>query len=309
MKRWISSRTFSNRFVPNLPVRTGKLIKRQKGRSMLLGKMKPREVEEAIKRGAVVILPVGTIEQHGYHLPLDTDVAVPTYIAEKAAERTGDVVVPPVNYGYNEKDLAFIGTVSVSAETFTCYLVEICRSLAHMGFKRIMILNGHGYNSTMVGTAGMVVIEQTDAYCATADWWSLIADTLDEIRESEAPGGMSHACEMETSVQMVLDPEHVDMSQAVKETDFPFKGSRFVWYDMRQSPVSLKLPFHMLTRSGVIGDATVATREKGERIVSAAVDRLVEFLEEFKRIAPVEGSKQGPMHPGRGFQVLGENPD
>lgn len=274
---------------------------------MLLAKMKQQEVAEAIVRGAIAILPVGTMEQHGYHLPVDTDVAIPAHIAAKAAGRTGDVVLPAVNYGYNEKDLAFAGTVSVSAETFTRYLVEIGRSLARTGFKRILILNGHGYNSNMVGTAGMVIIEQTDAYCATANWWSLCADVLDEIRESEAPGGMSHACEMETSVQLVLDEEHVDMSQAEKEIDYPFKGSRFVWYDMHQSPVSLKAPFQMLTRSGVIGDPTLATPEKGQRILAAATGRLVEFLEEFRRVVPAEGSKAGPMAPGPGFQVREDN--
>ena len=264
---------------------------------MLLAKMKQHEVKEAIERGAIALLPVGTMEQHGFHLPIDTDIAIPAYIAEEAAKRTGDVVAAPVNYGYNEKDLAFAGTVSVSAETFTRYLFEICRSLAHMGFKRLMILNGHGYNSTMVGTAGMLVIEQTDAYCATANWWSLISDLLDEIRESEIPGGMSHACEMETSVQLVLDPEHVDMSRAVKEIAFPFKGSRFVWYDMHQSPVSLKLPYQMLTRSGVIGDPTLATLEKGEQMLTTAIDRLAAFLAEYREVVPPEGSNLGPMRP------------
>jgi creatinine amidohydrolase len=270
---------------------------------MLLAKMKQQEVAEAVERGAIAILPVGTMEQHGYHLPVDTDVAIPAYIAAEAARRTGDVVLPAVNYGYNEKDLAFAGTVSVSAETFTRYLVEIGRSLARSGFKRILILNGHGYNSNMVGTAGMVIIEQTDAYCATANWWSLCADVLDEIRESEVPGGMSHACEMETSVQLVLDAEHVDMSQAVKEIDYPFKGSRFVWYDMHQSPVSFKVPFQMLTRSGVIGDPTLATPEKGARILTAGIEGLAEFLEEFRRVVPAEGSTAGPMLPGTSFQV------
>jgi creatinine amidohydrolase len=270
---------------------------------MLLAKMKQQEVAETIERGAIAILPVGTMEQHGYHLPVDTDVAIPAYIAAEAAKQTGDVVLPPVNYGYNEKDLAFSGTVSVSAETFTRYLVEIGRSLARTGFKRILILNGHGYNSNLVGSAGMVIIEQTDAYCATTNWWSLCADVLDEIRESEVPGGMSHACEMETSVQLALDAEHVDMSQATKEIDYPFKGSRFVWYDMHQSPVSFKAPFQMLTRSGVIGDPTLATPEKGARILTAAIERLVEFLEEFRRVVPAEGSKVGPMAPGPGFQV------
>lgn len=270
---------------------------------MLLAKMKQQEVAEAIERGAIAILPVGTMEQHGYHLPIDTDVAIPAHIAAQAANQTGDVVLPPVNYGYNEKDLAFAGTVSVSAETLTRYLVEIGRSLARTGFKRILILNGHGYNATMVGTAGMVIIEQTDAYCATANWWSLCADVLDEIRESEVPGGMSHACEMETSVQLVLDREHVDMSRAVKEIDYPFKGSRFVWYDMHQSPVSLKAPFQMLTRSGVIGDPTLATAQKGARILSAATERLVAFLEEFRQVAPAEGSRAGPMAPDPDFQI------
>ena len=93
------------------------------------------------------------------------------------------------------------------------------------------------------------------------------------------------------------------MTRAVKEIDYPLRGSRFVWYDMHQSPVSFKAPFQMLTRSGVIGDATLATSEKGEQILTAAIERLVEFLEEFRRVVPAGGSRASPMHPGADFQV------
>jgi len=249
---------------------------------MILQKMKWPEVKEEIARGTVVIVPVGSTEQHGPHLPIDTDIAITYYIAVKAAEIESAVVAPPVNYGYNEKDLTFPGTVSVKTETFICYLFDICESLSRTGFKKILLLNGHGWNTFLITTVSHMVNEKNDVLCAATSYWDLIdRKVIQEVRESEIPGGMSHACEFETSIQLYLDPAHVDMSRAVRELGF--HKTEYTFHDLlERPPVELKTAFSKVTRSGVIGDPTLASREKGEKLIQSAIQRLAEFLHLFK---------------------------
>jgi creatinine amidohydrolase len=245
---------------------------------MLLQKMKWPEVKEELGKGTVVIVPVGSTEQHGYHLPIDTDVAATCYIACQAAERERAIVAPPVNYGYNEKELAFPGTVSVRAETLIQFLFDICHSLSRTGFKRILLLNGHGFNTFLVVTVSHMVNERTDSLCAATSYWQLIdKDLLRNVRESKTPGGMAHACEFETSLQLFLDPGHVDMSKAVKEMSF--YETRYTFFDLIEvPPVMIRTNWDKNSRSGVIGDPTLATREKGEKLVNAAIEGLAEFF-------------------------------
>ncbi|MGQ9631365.1 MAG: creatininase family protein [bacterium] len=249
---------------------------------MLLKDMKWPEVREEIAKGTVVIVPVGSTEEHGHHLPLDTDVAITTHIAERAAERAGAIVAPPVNYGYNEKELDFPGTASVKAETLIRYLYDICNSLVRSGLKRVLILNGHGWNTGIIDVVQHMINEMGDALCASASYWDLIPkDVVKEVRESRIPGGMSHSCEFETSIQLHLNPERVDMTKAVREIGF--QETPFTFFDLlEQPPVRLRTSFSKNTKSGVIGDPTLATKEKGERLVEAAVERLAEFLRLFK---------------------------
>lgn len=249
---------------------------------MLLQKMKWPEVRGELERGRVVIVPVGSTEQHGYHLPIDTDVAITYYIACQAAEKERAIVAPPVNYGYNEKELAFAGTVSVKAETLIQFLFDVCHSLSRTGFKKILLLNGHGYNTFLTTTVSHMVNERTDSLCASTSYWQLIdKDLLRSIRESKTPGGMSHAGEFETSIQLFLDPEYVDMSKAVKEMNFC--ETKYTFFDLLEvPPVVIRTHWDKNSKSGVIGDPTLATREKGEKLVNAAIEGLIEFLRLFK---------------------------
>ena len=249
---------------------------------MLLQKMKWPAVKAEVEKGTVVIVPVGSTEQHGYHLPIDIDVAVVYHIACRAAERCGAIVAPPVNYGYNEKDLAFPGTVSVRAETLIQLLGDICRSLLRTGFRKMLLLNGHGYNTFLVQTVAHTVNEEPDALCAAASYWDLIdRQLLRNLRESTVPGGMSHACEFETSIALYLDPEHVEMDKAVRE--MAFCQTPYTFFDLvLRPPVLLRTAWDRNSRSGVVGDPTLATREKGEKLVDAAVAGLAEFLRLFR---------------------------
>ena len=247
---------------------------------MILQKMKWPEVKEQIEKAVVAVVPIGSTEQHGYHLPIDTDISVPYHIAIKATEDTGDIVAPPINYGYNEKDLSFPGTVSVKTNSFLSYVFDVCDSLSRTGFKKILLLNGHGYNTFLVHTVCNMVNEKAGSLCASTSYVQLIPDIIEEIRQSRFPGGIAHSGELETSIQLFLNPESVDMDKAVKE--FGFHETKYTWIDVKTPPVYIRTKFANNTRSGVIGDPTLATREKGERIITALIERLAEFLRLFR---------------------------
>jgi creatinine amidohydrolase len=228
-----------------------------------------------------VIIPVGSTEQHGPHLPLSVDVDVPTYIATKAAERTGAVVAPPVTYGYNEKEWRFPGTVSLKTETLMAVLYDIVESLSRSGFRYALLLNGHGYNGFIAPQVVHKVAENLPILCATVNYWDLVLDVAKEVRESER-GGMSHACEFETSAMLYINPASVDMSKAVDE--FPRVEGKHVWLEIiERSPIFIRPRWDILTDSGVCGRPTLASAEKGKRLVETAVDRVVEFLGSFQR--------------------------
>jgi creatinine amidohydrolase len=251
---------------------------------MLLAKMTYEQVDAAMADGKTVILPVGSTEVHGAHLPVDIDINIPYNIAQLAAERTGDLVAPPINYGYNERESReFAGTYSARTFSFYNYVFDICSSFSRSGFRRVFVLNGHGGNTTLIQHM-MRDLEAVDATVACATWWELAKDTLMAVRDTPH-GGMNHACEMETSAALYLDPEHVDMSRAVKDM------SMEDWYQTDltrvdsvagRGPVYMLLPFRRYTQVGVMGDPTVATRDKGHAMINASVDHLAEFLTLFR---------------------------
>jgi creatinine amidohydrolase len=248
---------------------------------MILAKMKWPEVQAEVEKGTPVLVPVGSTEQHGPHLPLDTDMAICYYIAEKAAERSQTIVAPPLNFGYNEKELMFPGTISLRSETLLHCLVDICLSLARSGLRRIAIINGHGYNRFLVPQAAHIVMEKSEALVAAITYWDLISDLVEKHRESKL-GGISHSCEFETSCQLYLDPAHVDMSKAVEEV--PPILSKYTWSDLASaSPVYIRARFDRLSKSGVMGNPLLASAEKGKIWVEAAIERLADFLERFKQ--------------------------
>lgn len=242
------------------------------------------EIRDAVAQNRVAVLPVGTVEQHGPHLPLVTDVLTATEMSRRAIERIPEqaLLMPSVYYSFNEHHMDFPGTIAIQGETLIRYVTDIGLSLARHGFRKVLLVNGHGSNVPFLDIAARQITIQSEAICAMASWWSLIpASLLSELRESEYPGGMAHGCELETSVLLHLRPDLVQFDKAKR--DIHFEPSQFFFWDLqRPSPIVFQEWFSRYSETGTVGDPTKATKEKGEKFVDAVVDRMVELISDFR---------------------------
>ena len=241
------------------------------------------EIKDLVKRDPVIVLPIGSVEDHGEHLPIDVDNFLITRICEEAAKRMDGemILLPPIYYGFEEHHRDFPGTIDIGMEHLLHFVVDVTRSVARHGFTRILLADGHGSNMPILDLAARRTVLETDALCAAFIWPSLARESIDRIRESEKPGGMAHACELETSVYLYLDESRVQMSNAKKEIGIP--PSHFIWTDlMLSSPVLMMDVWSRFSKSGVVGDPTLATREKGRVVFEAVVEGLISLVREFR---------------------------
>ncbi len=250
------------------------------------GEMTWPEIKTAADSGRVAVVPVATIEDHGKHLPVDTDVRLCVAACDAAGALAPDriVVIPPINHGYSPHHMDFPGPITIGAETFIRYCVDVCRSVAYHGFKRILIVNGHGSNTPFVDIIARLTIVETGATCAAVNYWAVpgVREVAESLRESDAVGGMNHACEFETSIYLALKPELVDMSKAVRELDH--RPTKNYWTDLvaGDGPLVMMEHWSALTQTGVMGDPTKASAEKGRRLLEAAAKGIVELVDELR---------------------------
>jgi creatinine amidohydrolase len=246
---------------------------------MRLAEMTWQEAKRAVEENRLVIVPVGSTEAHGPHLPLDVDTHQAGRVAELLAERVGAVVAPALPYSYAVTWMGFPGTVTLSAETFQQVLVEIVESLAAHGFRRIMILNAHRPNGSSVDVAARRVIDNldpgSDLQVSALSYWEPGAARVHALRRSQV-GGMGHACEFETSFQLATRPELVHMER-LEGVHAPLVGWDLVapgeparTYEAWPAPSE--------AHPAIFGDPTVASAESGQAFLGAVVDALVEFV-------------------------------
>lgn len=241
-------------------------------------KLRRTEIAEAAKAGAIVIVPMGAIEQHGPHLPINTDINTSTEIALRAAHtvtrRGGRVLVaPPIWWGLSPYHMVYPGTLTLELETFTSLVVDICKSIAAHGFKKIVLLNGHGGNVNFINTMS-IKLSQLDIFVVPITYWNLIAEDTKQITETDG-GSIGHAGELETSINLYLQPERVDRSYIRPGVGTPLTESlRPAW---RYSVPRLKKE----TSEGIYGLTEKASAAKGEKVVNAAVTKLAAFLQEY----------------------------
>lgn len=240
------------------------------------------EMREVVERQPVVVLPVGSVEDHGTHLPLDTDNFVIWSVCEAAAERAaGDILLLPlISYGFETHHMDFPGTIDIESEHMLHFVLDVTKSVAHHGFQRILIADGHGSNMPILDLVARKTNLETESLCAAFIWPSLAAKEIAGLRESER-GGMAHACELETSVYLHLDAQRVQMDKAKKEIGMP--SSEFIWMDlMESSPVLLMDRWSRFSKSATSGDPTLANAEKGKIVFEAVVEAFVRLAREFK---------------------------
>lgn len=233
-------------------------------RTRLFAEMTWPEVEEAIGRGAGVLLPVGSTEQHGYHLPLATDAILATELALAVAEPLDFLVAPAVAYGYRSRPLSgggqgFVGTTSLQARTLIALVEDILRELVRQGFGRIVVLNWHMENQNFVYESAYLTLEHHhDAAArilvAELAFKDLSPETMELLFPEGFPGwDVEHASILETSLMLHLRPELVLFDRAVDDA-----AERHPWYDV------LPVPEDFVPASGTLWKATQASADKGK---------------------------------------------
>lgn len=240
------------------------------------------ELGALVEKQPVVVLPVGSVEDHGPHLPLDTDNFLIWQVCEEAAKRADGqiLLLPIIPYGFETHHMDFPGTIDIQMEHLLHFVLDVTKSVARHGFRRILIADGHGSNMPILELVARRTNLETDSLCATFIWPSLALEQIRKVRESPR-GGMSHACELETSVYLFLDEQRVQMDKAVREMGMP--QSEFIWLDLLGgSPVRFMDQWTCFSKSGVSGDPTLATSEKGKLIFEAVVDSFLRLVQEFK---------------------------
>jgi creatinine amidohydrolase len=246
------------------------------------------EINDAVAMQKVCIVPCGSVEQHGHHLPLDVDIVCPTGIAYGAGRQLSDkiLVLPTVSYGYTGHVMDFPGTINNHWEHFIDHVLDITKSLAYHGFKKIVLLNGHGSNMPNLDLVARRTNLETDAECILAAWWNLLTvdkEFLPRWRQGRIPGGCAHACELETSLYLYLDGDNVRKDKIKTEhASFNLENNPFHWVDLLGAgPATLVSWTSTYTDSGVIGDAELATAEKGREAYEEAVKQLTAFVSWF----------------------------
>ena len=224
------------------------------------------EVETAVARGVIAVLPVGALEQHGAHLPLTTDTVLASGVAARVAEATDALLLPAIAYGDAWTAEGWAGTLSLSPETLRATITDLGRGLQRMGVKGLVTLNGHFGNREPIALAARTLSE-TGFRVLHLDYPKLEAFAA-EVCESEPAGpGFYHADEVETSMMLALAPGSVRLDKAAPE--YPSFPETFGLEPMKLSAFN---------RSGVFGDPRPATAEKGERLIGGIAEECVRLI-------------------------------
>lgn len=231
--------------------------------------------------GSVLVVPVGSVEQHGHHLPVATDTLLADAISHLGVERVADdlpvLVSPPVWTGYSPHHASIGGTITTGVERLVGLLADVAASAVENGFDAVVLVNGHGGNSAAIDNAVSAIgTSHPDLEVVGLTYFLLAEPFIDEIRESDA-GGMAHGGEFETSLMLHLHPDLVRMDDA-EGTYFDTPYDRGAKDLLVGGPVSTYRPFEEYSDSGAIGDPELASAEKGAELARRLAGELADVL-------------------------------
>ncbi|WOD37954.1 creatininase family protein [Nodosilinea sp. E11] len=250
------------------------------------------------RENVVIVQPMGAIEQHGPHLPLAVDSAICTTVLGQALAELNPAIpaysLPPLYYGKSNEHWHFPGTITLSAETLLRVIHDVAESVYRAGFRKLVLLNAHG------GQPQVLEIAARDLHLAHPDLmvfplfvWAVPNCAGELLSQKELELGI-HAGDAETSLMLSILPEQVRMELA--QTEFPQGLPTESWLTMEGA-----LPFAWVTRdlsaSGVLGDPTVATVEKGDRLLESLAQGWVTVLEDIYRFQQPQARLDLPQVP------------
>jgi len=223
------------------------------------------DAKEVMQKAQVALLPVGSTENHGPHLPLGTDWFTAQRIAEETGKKGGWLVLPSVPVGVSEHHRQFWGTLWVSPDVLRDYVVAVTRALASHGLRRIVFVNGHGGNrSALIGAARL--LREEGIYAYVQNWWATIADLLEKL----FPEPAAHAGPAETSAILTIDPGLVRQDRYEETSDVDHWGKTVEGVDVGWDTIDF-------SEAGNVGDPSTGTAEKGAQLLEAASEGLNRF--------------------------------
>jgi len=237
--------------------------------------------ETAETDGSVLVVPVGSIEQHGHHLPVATDTILVDAMVHGGSEQIdADVpvlVTPPVWSGFSPHHLSFGGTLSLDFDHLRAVLEDVARTGIENGFDAVCFVNGHGGNASLIDAVVSTAGQTTNAEVLGVTYFTLATDEIESIRDSET-GGMAHGGEYETSLMLHLRPDLVaDAEQrngTIWDEHYEWGGSDL----LEGGSLSAYRPFAEYSESGAIGSPKLASAEKGVRIYETVTSELGALL-------------------------------
>ena len=254
---------------------------------MYLSRMNYREVEAYLKTSDTILIPVGSLENHGLHMPLGTDTLIPEHIARLIDERSDLRIAPAIPYGATDDLTGFAGTVSIGTEGLIALLRTVCDQLYRYGFRHFLILNGHGGNTAAIHAVGSHLCRK-GAYLAILNWW-LMAGQINP----EWAGG--HGGGEETAAVMAADPslikrEYLNLPEGIRN-DLGDALPYGAWTSVQYKGVSVTVPraVRSITDNGWLvhsfkGDVpTRATPEWGREMLEATAGYIVDFAQHFSK--------------------------
>jgi creatinine amidohydrolase len=248
------------------------------------------EVREALKETNVAIIPVGSIEQHGLHLPLETDYIQAIELAKRIAEKAGALVAPVILCGHSQHHMGFPGTISLKPETLAQVLFEACQCLGRHGFVKILILNTHGGNDVACSFATQKVNAESDASAVFFGSEFFIKHVPPSLIETID----LHAGVDETSSMLVLNPQKVQLEKARKpKITLPLKLQMLV-KELKKDPSLIRLILADLpllneisdTGSLVLGNPADGKKfvEEKRKNIDESLKEIITFVIEWKKI-------------------------
>ncbi|CCI37519.1 creatininase family protein [Microcystis aeruginosa] len=231
------------------------------------------------KENVVIIQPIGAIEQHGPHLPIAVDAAISLGVLGKAFEKLNTNVpafaLPCLYYGKSNEHWSFPGTITLSATTLLTLIQEIAESLYRSGFRKLVLMNSHGGQPQVMEIAARDIHQQYPDFLVFPFFtWRVPHNAAELFSGYELEYGI-HAGDVETSMMLSLLPEQVKIERAVREYPQGLPENSLLTMEG-------KLPFAWLTKeltkSGVMGDATNASKEKGDRLLESVANGWVQAI-------------------------------
>lgn len=257
------------------------------------------EVESFLENETIAIVPTGSSEQHGPHLPIGTDFMVSDKLAKEVGRRTEVLVSPTLPVGYAEYHTDFPGTLSLSAETLTDVYKEVCLNLIDYGVTHIVFVNSHGGNMATLNKVGNF-LRKKNVPTAAVQWWDIAGGLKDEWKL------VAHGGFIETSMVLAVEEDLVDMDKAEKtepkkiSDEIDLEGIVTCRYKKGLYHLALRtkdytdtgymVEYHMSPDADHDIPPTEASTELGEEIMEAVADNIADFVEEFKQVElePVE---------------------